>query len=485
MSKPSLEYLFNPKSIAVAGAAPDGATPNLARNFVMGLMEFGFKGDIYPLHPSGGEVLGIKVYTSIKEIQGPVDYVISAIPARYTPQLVEDCGAKGVRAVHFFSAGFGEIEDEIGQQLQERILHIAREAGIRVVGPNCMGIYCPKTGMTFARDFQGQTGFPRETGSLGLISQSGGNCILGIREASARNVFFSKAISYGNAADLNECDYLEYMTDDPDTKVIAIYIEGVRDGRRFISTLRKANVRKPVIINKAGNSETGKRACASHTSSIAGSTGIWQELIKQVGAVQVGSIAELVDVSLTFLKLAVPAGRNIAVIGSGGGVSVQAADDVSQAGLNLPELPAGVRKELHNIYGTEAGYMFRNPVDMPIWAKVEAVVSTIKIISESDTVDAVIMQFPFDLWAMIDQAQARQKFVELVPEVIKVIKKPMVVVLHNAVTSNSRQRADEAHDKFVEMGLPVYSSIHRAANAMSKCISYYEDKGIIHHKIKC
>jgi len=311
MPKPSLDFLFNPSSIAIAGVSPETSKPNAAQFYVTSLKNFGYKGAIYPIHPSGGEIFGMKVYENVNDIPGPVDLVVSAIPARFTPQLIEDCGKKGVKAVHLFTSGYSEIEDEIGQKLENEILRSAKKASVRLVGPNCMGIYHPAGGVTFAGEFPpDQNGFPATPGALGLISQSGGNCIYCIRESASKGLFFSKAISYGNAADLNESDYLEYMTEDPQTRVIAAYIEGVKDGERFIHALKEAASRKPVIINKAGNTETGARACASHTSAIAGSASVWHDLLRQVGAIQVANMSELVDVALAFDKMPLPRGRN-------------------------------------------------------------------------------------------------------------------------------------------------------------------------------
>jgi acyl-CoA synthetase (NDP forming) len=474
MPKPSLDYLFNPSSIAIAGVSPDVNRPNLAQLFVKTLRDFGFKGEIYPIHPSGGEIFGTKVYTNVREIPGPLDYVISAIPARFTPQLIADCAAKGVKTVHLFTSGYAEIEDEIGKKLEGEILKIARKGGVRLVGPNCMGLYCPSSGLTFAGDFPDQIGFPRKSGSLGLISQSGGNCIYTIREAAERGVFFSKAISYGNAADLNETDYLEYMAEDPQTKLIAMYIEGVRDGRRFMQALKGLAGKKPVIINKGGNTETGARACASHTGSLAGSAAIWHDLIKQVGAIPAGSMSELVDMGVAFLKMKVPHGRNTVVIGTGGGIAVQASDDITGAGLNLPILPQEVRGKLVAIYGTEAGSIFRNPVDAPPMASVQKYVEAVKAISESDQVDVLILHCPFDIWAMVSRSLPLRPFIETVAELAKVIDKPMAAVLHYNTGSSSRQMVAEVQEKFVNLGLPVYPSVQRAATAINRYIEYYE-----------
>ena len=156
-----------------------------------------------------GEVCGLKIYHSISDIPGKVDYVITAIPNQFVPQLVEDCGKKGVRVMHFFTSGFGEIEDKIGLELQSQMLASARKYGIRIIGPNCMGIYCPESSLAFGMDFS------KVSGRVGYLAQSGGQCITGIKEANRRGIDFSKVVSYGNACDINECDLIEYFTRGP------------------------------------------------------------------------------------------------------------------------------------------------------------------------------------------------------------------------------------------------------------------------------
>ena len=472
MSSHSLDFLFSPKSIALAGVSADAAKPGPAQWYLMSLIKFGFPGKIYPLHPSGGEIKGLRVYKHMAEIQGEVDYVVSAVSARHTPQLIRDCVAKGVRAAHLFTSGYSEIEDSDGKRLEEDVLQIAREGGVRLIGPNCMGIYCPSGGMTFAGDYPDQSGFPSLSGSLGLISQSGGNCIYCIREASERGLFFSKAVSYGNAADLNECDFLEYMTDDPETKIIAMYIEGIKDGDRFKRALRQAAWAKPVVIYKAGYTETGARACASHTSAIAGSTDAWQALFKQVGVIQVTGMSELVDISITLAFMKAPGGRNVVVAGSGGGVGVQAADDITAAGLHLPFLHVDLRRTLRGIYGTEAGSMFRNPLDIPPLGSIDHHVGAIQAVADSKDIDIVIMQFPLDLWALSRRSVLMERFIEVVTALRKSIAKPLAVVLHDSITVQARRLEEDARARFAAMQLPVYPSISRAAHAIDRYIRY-------------
>jgi len=472
MTSPPLDFLFRPRSIALAGVSADTGKPGPAQWYLMSMLKYGYRGKIYPLHPEGGEIYGLKVYKNMAEIPGEVDYAVSAIAAHHTPQFIRNCAAKGVKAVHLFTSGYSEIEDAGGRRLEEEIVQIAREGGVRLIGPNCMGIYCPSAGLTFAGDYPDQAGFPSRSGSLGLISQSGGNCIYCIREASERGLFFSKAISYGNAADLNECDFLEYLTDDPDTKIIAMYVEGIKDGRRFKQVLGRTVKAKPVIIYKAGNTETGARACASHTSAIAGSAATWKAFLSQIGAIQVDGMSELVDISVALAFMPVPAGKNVVVAGSGGGVGVQAADNITGEGLNLPQLPVELRRTLHGIYGTEAGSMFRNPVDIPPAGSKEHYLKAMLSIAESKDVDIIIMQFPLDLWALSRRSVLMGRFIEVVTALKDIVAKPLAVVLHNSATAQARRLEEEARACFAALELPVYPSISRAARAINRYIWY-------------
>ena len=476
MKNDVIDNMFNPKSIALVGVSADTSKPSAAQWFLNSLINFGYQGRVYGVHPAGGEIYGVQVFTSVKDIPGPLDFVISAIPARFTPGLMEECAAKGVKIVHLFTSGYSEMEDESGRHLENAVLKIARKAGIRIIGPNCMGFYHPAAGVTFAGDYAEQAGFPKTPGWLGLISQSGGNCIFCIRDASSRGVFFSKAISFGNAADINESDLLEYMTNDVETKIIAMYLEGLADAPRFKRALKKAVRNKPVIINKAGHSETGARMCASHTGAIAGSDSTWRSLLKQMGVIQVESMSELVDISTTISHMQLPAGRNVAVIGSGGGISVQAADDVSGAGLNVPMLQADVRRKLNDIYGTEAGAIFKNPVDVPPLARQEQYVRAVKAVADADNIDIVLMHFPFDMWALANKALLISPFNEMIAEVAGSIKKPLAVVLHYCATAHAYKLAVETQEKLVKLGLPVFPSIARAASAINKYITYGEFK---------
>jgi succinyl-CoA synthetase alpha subunit len=353
---PALEYIFHPKSIALVGAATDPVHWWINEYYIDPLVKFGYTGKIYAVNPKGGEAKGMKIYRSLAEIDGPIDQVISAIPARNCPQLVQECRERGVKLVQFFSAGFAETGDPEAIEIQNKLVEIARGSGMRLLGPNCMGLYCPSTRISFCFNY------PQESGPIGLISQSGSNSTYVIRSAAVRGLRFSKVISHGNACDINECDLLEYLTDDPETKVIAAYIEGIKDGPRFHRVLARAAATKPVLIYKGGFSEAGGRAAATHTGSLAGSYAAFEALLRQLGAVPVQSVGEMVDMLVALLRMKPPRGRNLCAVGNGGGGSVLATDEFERARFKLPGIPPDVSDNIRRLV-PPAGSMTKNPID--------------------------------------------------------------------------------------------------------------------------
>ena len=224
-----IEEMFHPESIAVVGASANPDTPGY--DYVRSLQEFGYKGRIYPINPKGGEILGLPVYSSLRDVLGGVDYVISVIPNAYVLDLVRDCAAAGVKALQLFTGRFSETGRADDAALEDELRRTAKDAGVRLIGPNCMGLLYPRLGISFRTDMS------REAGPIGFLSQSGNLLFELTHFGESRGMRFSKAISYGNALDLNESDFLEYFGEDAETKVIGAYIEGVRDGRAFLAAL--------------------------------------------------------------------------------------------------------------------------------------------------------------------------------------------------------------------------------------------------------
>jgi acyl-CoA synthetase (NDP forming) len=356
MGVPDLEYMFHPRSIAVVGASTDPMRWFINEFYIDPLLKMGYQGKIHAVNPRGGEILGLPVYKRLSDVPAPVDHVVSCIPARETPQVLEECAAVGARVFQLYTAGFAETGEPEGIDLQRRLLDTARRHGIRVLGPNCMGIYCPSSRVSYC------TNYPREGGPVGLISQSGSNATYIIRSAVVRGLRFSKAISYGNACDVNECDLLEYLADDPETGVIAAYIEGTSDGQRLRRVMARAASLKPVVVYKGGYTAGGARAASSHTGALAGSDAAWEGLLKQAGAVKVHGVDEMVDMLVALLRMAPPQGANACAVGNGGGASLLATDELEQAGFRLPPIPEEIRDRLKRLIPL-AGSMLRNPID--------------------------------------------------------------------------------------------------------------------------
>jgi acyl-CoA synthetase (NDP forming) len=470
---PALEFLFHPRSVAIAGissSAPTGRGPGGGGGFLESIREMGFSGPIYPINPKASEIQGLRCYPSLREVPDEVDYLISSVPAPVVPQLVDDAIAKGVKAIHFFTAGFSETGDEERTELEQQSIEKLRAAGIRVIGPNCMGLYVPEAGLSF------MPGLPVEPGDTAFISQSGANAGDFVRQAGTRGVRFSKVVSYGNAADLKESDFFAYAAEDPNTRAIFAYIEGVREGRRFFETLRWAARRKPVVILKGGRTEAGTRAAASHTGSLAGSLDIFDAMCRQVGALRASSLDELVDLAVAFRYLEPPSGLGLAVVGAGGGTSVLAADEIDAAGLLVPPLPDDVQQELRE-FTPVAGTSIRNPLDvMSIFTR-EHFVTTMRLAAKPDVIDVVLFHTSFS-WGGRGDADARvQDTVENLVEARKAISKPLVVSIKPTLDPEGARQAASFTAACAREGIPLFPGIDRAARAIAAQVRWRQIQG--------
>jgi len=456
-----IDDLFHPKSVAIVGASPNP----LARgyDYIRGFMEFGFEGDIFPINPKVDEILGLKVYPSIKDVPKTVDYVITCIPAPSVPQLVEECATKGVKVIQLFTAGFSETGEEEGVKLEEELVQRAHRAGIRVIGPNCMGVHYPKAGLALA-----WLPFAKGSGPVGAISQSGGHSVLLLSSGYLRGIRFSKVISFGNACDLNETDFLEYLTFDPETEIIAIYIEGVKDGQRFINALKRAVTAKPVIITKGGRTTAGTRAVSSHTGALAGKVEMWHALFKQLKVIQVDSIDEMIDSILPFIYFPPLKGRNVGIIGVGGGASVLAADECEREGLYVPPLAPEVRGRLRE-FTPVAGTSIANPIDTIEVFNPDNFKRTLELVGGWDEIHLLFCQLVIDPWR---GEELINNLADCFIAVKKVIDKPVAAILQPVATPKGLQLLYTIQRKLIEAGIPVYPSFARAAKAVNNFLSY-------------
>lgn len=458
-----LDGLFNPKSIAIAGvSASRGAASG--RTFLGPLQEIGFEGPIYLIHRTATAIRGTKCYPSLLDVPGSVDYVISSVPARAVSQLLDDCIAKGVKFLHLYTSGFSETGDEAAAQLEQETVRRAREAGIRVVGPNGFGLYVPKSRVAF---YPGQ---PALEGHVSIVSQSGTNAIEFQRNAALRGVYPAKVISFGNGTDLGAADYFEYFATDPDTHMVVAYLEGVKDGRRLAAAMRTLAPRKPLVILKGGQTEAGSRAATSHTASLAGSDQIFDALCRQVGAVRVKSAEELVDAATLHRFVGRLRGPNLVLVGAGGGVSVTGADRISEAGLNLPELPEHVQTRLAAVTG-EAGTSTRNPVDtMSMRNSFEA---TIEACCSADNVDAVLYHTRFDgPLAPGDPRGQMQRQAETMARIQEASGKAVIAITRAAPNIEGMVQTQEFITTCAQAGIATFPTVDRAAQALAAMLRW-------------
>lgn len=466
---PDLEFLFNPRSVAVVGASsnPDSLAN---RNFIQPLLALGYRGSIYPVNPRQGEIMGLKAYASVLDIPEEVDNVVCAIPAPLAPKLLEDCVRAKAKAVTCYSAGFSETGEEEGLKLEKTMAEIARRGGVRIIGPNCLGVHHPEVGLTF------EPNSSRDSGPVSFLSQSGGNARELILIATGRGIRFSKGISYGNASDLNEADFMEYFAVDKDTRVIAAYIEGIKEPPRFLRALARATQEKPVIILKGGKTGAGTRAVTSHTGALAGSRVIWDALCRQAGATQVGNLEELADDILAFSYLRPPRGRRVGIVGVGGGASVQAADDCEAAGLTVSPLPPAVVEAIRE-FTPQAGVGLGNPIDTSADVYWDPVLfaKTIRLVAGFDGVDLVFIVLGL-IYAAKHKVGMVGDQVKALIEAGRETDKPVVVVLRTGGLIEAEQLACTMRAQCLEARFPVYTSVRQAAQAMDHLIVYHEDR---------
>ncbi|MEE8620088.1 MAG: CoA-binding protein [Dehalococcoidia bacterium] len=465
----NLDFLFHPDSIALVGITTT-QPQHWTRTFLEGLIEMEFDRPLYLVNPKGGEIKGRKVHTSLKDVPGNIDYVIGLVNARIAPKLVEECAEKKVRAIHFCTAGFSETGEESRIKLESELTEVARRNGIRVIGPNCMGIYCPKSRLSFS------PAFPKESGPVGVISQSGGNSIYLVRQAALRGVRFSKVVSYGNACDIDESDLLEYLAHDVDTKIIALYIEGIKDGRRFRKALEEATNEKTVVLLKGGTTEGGARAVAGHTASLAGSRATWDALCKQLGIISVSSLEEMIDVLVTLLFLPLPGGRNALLFGAGGGASVLIADQFESSGFRVPPIPPEMVAQISE-FTPIAGNILRNPIDYSqAMTNIEGVIKTFAILSRWEGADFFVMFIRIGQFtgSRISDHQLGYLLMSRFPIKQGQLPKPVVMVIEPSIIPEEAEAIMAAICNSILSGLPVYYSFATAANAINLVLNHSE-----------
>ena len=462
---------FNPRAIAVVGASED--VLSFGYRFMSYLLGYGYSGQIYPVNPKKKTVFGLEAYPSLSSVPGQVDYVICCLPAVKVLDLLGECPSRGVKVVHLVTARLAETGRREARELEVKILQEARRLNIRLIGPNCMGIYNPRQGLAFNDEL------PKEAGSVGAIIQSGGLSGLLVRYGELQGLRFSKAVSYGNALDLDESDFLQYLTQDTDTSIIAAYIEGVKDGRKLLNALAEAARVKPVIALKGGRGSAGIKAASSHTAAIAGTDIVWESVFRQTGTIQVQDLNELVNLLVVFSFLSPLKGKKVGIIGGGGGKGVISTDACENAGLIVPPLPSEIRDNLRE-NAPEIWDWLGNPVDLSIMEGAS--------ISRKEILRMMVTSPYFDvIIASIteDAPLAEDSFSDFIREetedIIMISRerlKPIVAVVSGAkVHSDQFQKwhwkfIAEQQARLVDAQVPTYSTMTEAAKALRQFTDY-------------
>lgn len=458
-----LTSLFNPRSIAVVGASHDAK--KIGHAVLDNLIRFNYKGELYPVNPSGSEILGLKPSPSVSQIGKPVDLAVLAIPARAVPEAVIDCSAGGVKAVVILSAGFKEAGRE-GAIREQEIKKIAAEHGLRILGPNCLGIINTANDMnaTFAAGM-----LPK--GRIAFFSQSGALGIAILDWAIGNKIGFSKFISLGNKADLNEIDFIEYFVGDPDTDIILGYIEDVVDGKKFIEIAKKATKVKPIILLKSGGTEAGARAASSHTGALAGSDAAFDAAFKQTGVIRAQGIQDLFDTARAFSEGKLPAGNRLLIITNAGGPGIIAADTAERIGVNLSHM----NKESIDAMAVHLppNASFYNPVDVIGDAT-------------SDRYEAVLSQ-------AVKDANVDGMLVILTPQAVTDVDNAAEVVIKTSAATDKpvitsfmgEMRVRAAIEKLKDASLPNFSYPELAVKAFKMLSDYRSWKDLAEERATC
>lgn len=468
-----LETAFYPKAIAVVGVSSNARrgvpwTPGGA-SFISSLEQLGFPGRIYPVNPKATEILGYKTYPTVLSIPEPIDLVIVAVPAQALPDVLEDCSAANARNIHVFTSGFEETGEEEAKELGERVREIAIRGGLRIIGPNCMGLYVPEAGIgTFHQ-------LPKKSGAVAFVSQSGGHYNWYAHYGPNYGVYFSKVISFGNAYVFDSTDFLEYLAIDPKTRIICMYLEGVKDGRKLLRQVREINRVKPVILWKAGLTDLGARAVASHTASLAGQEAIWHGFFAQTGAVAVYSLEEMAEATMTFQCIKPLKGKRVAVLGLGGGTGVAAADICSREGLEMPALTQSTQTELKQFIST-AGASVKNPLDTGlVFMDVPLMAREMQLVAADPLIDMLIIMPHLDM--------ARHTGLDQVDKLVSYLcdfaisnpyGKPTVIVFHSFNNDPwEKELRSKLQVELPQKGVAVYNSLTGASRALARFAEYH------------
>ncbi len=481
----NFEPLFSPKAIGIIGASYD---PTGAGYFAR-VMKGKFRGPIYLFNPklSGKELFGLKVYSSILEIPAdkPIDYVILGIKAALCPKVLEECGQKKVPFVTIFSSGFSEVGN---QNLEKEVMAIAKKYNIRLIGPNCMGVYSPEAGLYIGNDQS------KKAGNFSGVLQSGGLTVDVAQLAVSYGVEVSKLISVGNAIDLSHADFLDYFINDDRTKIVGLYLENLRSkevGRKFLISAKNCNLnRKPVILWRAGFGQATKKAIVSHTGGLAGNDAIWKAVAKQTGCCLVDNSTELAALASAFKLVKLPSSRNVAIIGIGGGSTIEACDALERHNLKIPRLTEGTIKKMTRFLPS-VNVNVNNPLDLGASGSFPNIYfRTILALENDPNIAAILFVKDPERFAsmekdVIESMKAtfkpstrfdlNKEFIRYISKAKKVCKKPIICVMLKISEGFEQYKSRYKFKlKLLIRSVPVFESVDLAGIVLDHLNTYRE-----------
>ncbi|MFO7559784.1 MAG: CoA-binding protein [Desulfobacterales bacterium] len=466
----NIDYLFSPRSVAIIGASnnPDKWGFDIMSRMVWKKTSF----TVYPINPKEKEIFGLPAYARLTDVPADIDFSVIVIPPEHIAAAMKDCVAKKIKSVLIITAGFKETGGA-GTELESEVVRIARTGGIRVVGPNCNGHFSTSSGLfTTGRE-------DIKSGPVGIISQSGNFGGYIVRQGTERGVGFSKYVSSGNEADLTIEDYIEYLAEDEDTKIICAYIEGLKDGRRFFDLAKQVTRKKPIIVLKAGRSPEGASAAMSHTASLSGSDEIHDAAFKQTGVIRVDTVDDMVDVASALIQQPLPQNNRVGIVTVGGGFGVVAADACLKLGLKVPSLSEETIERLNRILPPR--WSHANPVDMA--GTVQSSYGCIGNIMKTDGIDAVLViscigyvpRLPAGLPAETAEnlknyhkmmVEGELKLVEGLFERISRYRKPVII------TAVNDRLESKPIARLADLGIYTYRSPEVGAKVISYLVQY-------------
>ncbi|MBN1613215.1 MAG: CoA-binding protein [Deltaproteobacteria bacterium] len=473
-----LERLFHPKSLAVVGASPKVGGFNWGgNNYIEASVSLGFQGKIYPVHPTADTVLGFKSYKSVRDIPGELDLVIFSISYNSVLPVMRDCVEKGVKFIHVFTAGFSETGLAENRAIENELVRLARQAGIRIVGPNCMGLYCPKGALAWNKEF------PRDSGPVSFVSQSGQLAGEFVETGAHIGLRYNKVASYGNACDLQLHDFLNHLVDDEKTKVVGAYLEGLRDGEAFFEAAKRFTRKKPLVVWKGGLTEGGSRASQSHTSAIAGSAQIWEAVCRQTGIIPAYTMSETAATIAALLRQPLPKGVNVAILGGAGGGSVTMTDIAERDGLQVPHLSEGTIRKLEEFIPIQ-GNIIKNPLDVmgalffPARATghgsdiMENYRKLFVALREDPRIDALLFAQRVELFTRVGGRPFMNYFLRRSLDAMKEFQKPIYIVLEKGNTLDGEAARQDAQGQYIRAGIPTFDNFSSAARIIGRLSEY-------------